>query len=153
MVEGMLSQLVHRERTAPVRGIGRTSSRLHGRARLTLLRHMAFVFVQRRCPPWNYPLGFEFGIPIEVIEPALVQVIWRKQPPVLVQMMHRGLERHLRGPHLRLLGRLVAFAQIARRAGRDNVVPGGVASARSRQKMIKRQVLPLTAILAAKTIT
>src|SRR6516165_5239936 len=45
------------------------------------------------------PLRLELGVPIEVVEPALVQVIRGKQAPVAMQMMHGWLERHLRRPH------------------------------------------------------
>ena len=51
-----------------------------------------------------------------------MQAIWRERPPVAVQVLHRGLERHLRGPYLGFRRRQVALAQIAVRAGGDPLI-------------------------------
>src|SRR6185437_3490079 len=53
----------------------------------------------------NGPAGvaasrLQLGIPIKIVEPAFVQIIRRKRSPIAVQVLHCGLERHLRGPHL-----------------------------------------------------
>ena len=40
-------------------------------------------------------LRIELGIPIEIIQPAIVQIVRREQPPVAVQLMHRRRERVL----------------------------------------------------------
>src|SRR5471032_2971755 len=47
--------------------------------------------------PMAGALRLQLGIPIKIVEPALMQVIGRECPPVAVQVLHRGLERHLRG--------------------------------------------------------
>ena len=47
-----------------------------------------------------------------------------------MQVMYRGLERHLGREHVGFLGRQVALTQIAGRAGRDHVDPGGLSAAR-----------------------
>ena len=52
-----------------------------------------------RKAPGRKGLRLQLGIPIEIIEPAFVQIVRREQPAVAVQVMHRRLERHLRGPH------------------------------------------------------
>src|SRR5205809_860519 len=78
-----------------------------------------------RCRASTRFSGIEFRVPIEIIEPAFVQIVWRKEPPVPMQMVHAGLERHLRGPHARLLGRQIALLEIAGRARGDHVDPGG----------------------------
>src|ERR1700751_3464985 len=94
----------------------------------------------------------ELGIPVEIIEPAVVQIVRREQPAVAVQVLHRRLERPLRGPHLALFRGQIALAQIARRASRDDVVPGGVAAARAGQQMIEGEVIAGAAILAEETV-
>ena len=101
-------------------------------------------------PPLRRRLRIELGIPIEIVEPAVVQVVRRKQPAVAVQVLHRRLERHLRRPHLRLVRRQVALPQIARRAGGDDVVPGRVAAARARHQVIEGEIVARAAILAAE---
>ena len=45
-----------------------------------------------------------------------------------------------------------ALAQIARRAGRDDVVPPRLAAARARDQMIERQVVLVAAVLAAEAV-
>src|SRR5689334_4804295 len=91
--------------------------------------------------------GLELGVPVKIIEPAFVQIIWREQPAVTVQVMHRRLERHLRRPHLRFVRRKVALAQVAWRAGRHDVAPGRVAPARARQQVIEGEIVAFAAVL------
>src|SRR5580693_5037242 len=59
-------------------------------------------------------LWIELGVPVEIVEPAIVQIIGREEPSVAVQVLHRRLKRPLRRPHLRLVGRQIALPQIAR---------------------------------------
>src|SRR5690349_18853309 len=42
----------------------------------------------------------ELGVPVQIIEPAVVQIVRRKQSAVAVQVLHRRLERLLRRPHV-----------------------------------------------------
>ena len=93
-------------------------------------------------PGYEDRLRIELGVPVQIIEPAVVQVVRREQPAVAVQVLHRGLERRLRRKHPRFVRRQVALAQIARRAGGDDVVPHRVAAARTRQEVdvYKRQI-------------
>src|SRR6266702_2283400 len=65
-------------------------------------------------------LRIELGVPIEIIQPAVVQIVRWEQPPVAVQLMHGGRERVLPREHPRLLRRQIALAQVTRRARRDN---------------------------------
>jgi hypothetical protein len=39
--------------------------------------------------------GIELGVPIQIVEPAMVQIVRRKQPAIAVQVVHARLERHL----------------------------------------------------------
>ena len=74
-------------------------------------------------------LRLEFGIPIEIIEPALMQIVRREQPAVAMQLEHRGTIRLQRRMHLRLRWQLAALHQIARCASRGDVLPAGHAAA------------------------
>ena len=38
-------------------------------------------------------LRLELGIPIEIVEPALMQVVRRKEPSIAMQLMHGGAVR------------------------------------------------------------
>ena len=62
-------------------------------------------------------LRLELGIPIEIVEPALVQVVGREQPAVAVQLEHRRPVGRLPAAACRpRRGIVAALAQIARRA-------------------------------------
>ncbi len=97
-------------------------------------------------------LRIEFRIPVEIVEPAIVQIVRREQPSVAMQMMHARLERHLRREHARFLHRHAALAQITRRAGRDDVVPRRRAAARARHQMIEGEVVLRAAELASEAV-
>src|ERR1044071_5093167 len=91
--------------------------------------------------------GLELGVPVKIIEPAFVQVIRGEEPAVAMQVVHRWLERHLRRPHLRFVRCEIALTKVARRAGRDDVVPGRVATARARQQVVESEIVALAAVL------
>ena len=61
-------------------------------------------------------------------------------------------ERRLPRKHPRLRGGHVALAQIARRAGRDDVFPGGLTALGARHDVIEGQIVLRTAILAMKPV-
>ena len=42
-------------------------------------------------------LRLQFRVPVEVIEPAIVQIVRREQPSVAVQVVHREPLRRLQG--------------------------------------------------------
>src|SRR5689334_5972329 len=73
-------------------------------------------------------LRIELGVPIKIIQPAIMQIVRRKQPPVAVQLVHRRRERMLSRKRPGLLRRQIALAQIAWRACGDHVFPGGLAA-------------------------
>src|SRR5215211_592011 len=111
-------------------------------------------FTNRRCGESRREraLRIELGIPIKIIHPAIVQIVWRKQPAVAVQLMHRRREWRLARKHPRLLRRQIALAQVARRAGRDDVLPGGLAALAARDDVIERKVVVRRAILADEAV-
>ena len=58
---------------------------------------------------------FEFGIPIEEVEPAFVEIIRREAAAVIVQVLNGRLERHVHRPHVQLLAGLVGLLEIPER--------------------------------------
>jgi len=64
----------------------------------------------------------ELGVPVQIIEPAVVQVVRRQQPAVAVQVLHRRLERRLRR-NVR-----VAAARARHQVIEDEVVAGATIS-------------------------
>ena len=97
-------------------------------------------------------LRIELGVPIEVIEPAIVQVVWREQPAVAVKLMHRRCKRMLLRKHPRLLRREIALAQVTWRARRHHVFPGGLATFAARNDVIEGEIVGRQAILAGEAI-
>src|SRR4051812_45135538 len=67
-------------------------------------------------------------------------------------MMHRGLKRHLRGPHAGLVQGHVALLEIATGTCGNDIDPGRVSAARARQQMVERQIVTRAAILATEFI-
>src|SRR6187431_2797299 len=61
-------------------------------------------------------------------------------------------ERVLSREHPRLLRRQIALAKVARRAGRDDVLPGGLATLAARDDVIEREIVMRQAILAAEAV-
>lgn len=57
-----------------------------------------------------------------------MQVVWRKRPAIVVQVMNGRLKWHVHGPHVQLFTGLVRFAKVAGRTCSDDIVPGGEAT-------------------------
>src|SRR5712671_746306 len=102
--------------------------------------------------PARQPLRIELGIPVQIIEPAIVQIVRREQPAVAMQLVHRRCERGLPWKHPRLLRRQVSLAQIARRTGGDHVFPGGMAALAARDDVIEGEIVVGRAILADEAV-
>ena len=97
-------------------------------------------------------LGFQFGIPIEEIVPTIVQMVGRKGAAVFLQVADRRAPRALARVHRAFVFELAALGEIARRAGCNDVVPGGAPAARTRDQMIEGEIVRRAAILAAEPI-
>src|SRR6266850_4342718 len=69
-----------------------------------------------------------------------------------MQLMYRRRERVLPRKHPRLLRRQVALAQIAWRAGCDDVFPGGLAALAARDDVIEGEVVMRVAVLAHEAV-
>lgn len=81
-----------------------------------------------------------------------MQIVRRELAAIAVQVMHRRLVGHLRRKHMSFIHRERALAQIAGRAGGDDIVPGGDAATRAGNDMIEGQVVAAAAILAGKPV-
>src|SRR5712671_3642869 len=88
----MASPLISRDRPRPLVKRGRKG--YHGRS--------PWLVSAYEVAPGS-PLRLQHAIPVEVVEPAVVQVVGREQPAVAMQVVHRGLERHLGREHAGLL--------------------------------------------------
>ena len=97
-------------------------------------------------------LRFELGIPVEIVEPAFMQIIGRKKPPISMQIEHCRPRRLVRRKHSGDLRHHPALLEIAWRTGGDHVVPTRLPAARARNKMIERQIALVAAILASEAI-
>src|ERR1700682_6742859 len=93
-------------------------------------------------------LWIELGIPVQIIEPAVVQIVRREQPAVAMQLVHRRRERGLPRKHPGLLRRQVSLAQIAWRTGGDHVFPSGLAALAARDDVIEGEIVVCRAVLA-----
>src|SRR5829696_7778474 len=97
-------------------------------------------------------LRLELGVPVQIVHPALVQVVRREQAAVAVEVGEARGEGRLARPHLDLAREAVALPEIAGRAGSDDVLPGRVPALRARDEMVEGQVLAVAAILAGEAV-
>jgi len=89
----------------------------------------------------SFRLRIELGVPVQVVEPAVVQIVGREQPAVAMQLMHGRRKRLLPWEHPCLLRRQIALAQIARGARRHDIFPRGVAAFAARNDVIEGEVV------------
>jgi hypothetical protein len=69
-----------------------------------------------------------------------------------VQLVHGGRKRRLLREHLGLLRGQIALAQITGRAGRDDVLPGGLATLAAGDDVVEGEVVICQAILADEAV-
>src|SRR5437762_10126635 len=69
-----------------------------------------------------------------------------------MQLVHGGRVGVLPREHARLLRRQIALAQIAGRAGGNDVFPGGLAAFAAREDVIEGQVFRRGAVLAGESV-
>src|SRR5215469_6693021 len=97
----------------------------------------------------------ELGVPVEVVAPALVQVVWREGAAILLKHVGRRLNRAVARVHLALPRQPVSLPQIAGGAGGHDIGPGRASAAGPRHQMVKGQLvrrIRLATILAGKTV-
>lgn len=83
----------------------------------------------------------------------MMEMIWRKEPPVLMQIVNAWLKRCRRRPHANVNWKSVCFAQIAWRTCSHDVFPGCQATLGAGDDVIKRKVVSAAAILAREAVT
>src|ERR1700730_10554929 len=98
----------------------------------------------------------ELGVPVEIVAPALMQVVGREGAAILLQHVRRRLHRAVPRIHPALARQSIALEEIAGGAGGDDVGPDWAPATRSRKEMVEGQVvrrIGLAAILAGKAVT
>src|SRR5690242_6818677 len=83
---------------------------------------MATIVLPAHCSD-AYGSALQLAVPVQIIAPALVQVIRREGPAVVLQFPRRRLPRQRAGEHADLLRQVRALAQIADAAGGHHVLP------------------------------
>jgi len=97
-------------------------------------------------------LRLQLGIPVEVIEPAFVEIIGWEKSAVAVQFKDGRAIGLLFGPHPDFVGHLAPFREIAGSTSGSHVFPARLPAFRSRNDVIEGQILFRSAILAGETV-
>lgn len=84
----------------------------------------------------------------------MVQIVWRKGAPLLIQLKHIWLMRIIEWQHTDIPRHLIALAQITGAAGRDNILPCRFTTTGAGDEMVKGQVFTIlgAAVLTAKAV-
>lgn len=118
---------------------------------------LASVAVTPHRQPLPASLGrLQFAVPIQVIPPALVQVIGGEMTAICLELAGPGLMRRRQGNHAAFPGQTAALAQITGGARCDHILPSGPPPPAAGDDVIEGQILggkPNAAILAAKPVT
>jgi len=101
----------------------------------------------------NWRSSLEFYIPIEPVAPCVVQVIGREAFALILQLPACRADWLDMELHMRLLWGAPAFFEVARRAGRRNILPGRTAALCARNDMIERKITSNATILALELVT
>src|SRR6516164_6485755 len=108
-----------------------------------------------QCAAPRASVGVELGVPVKVVAPALMQVVWREGAPILLKHVGRRLNRAVARVHPALPGQPVSLPQIASGARGHDVGPDRTPAAGPRHQMVKGQLvrrIRLATILAGKTV-
>ena len=84
-----------------------------------------------------------------------MQMVWREVPAVEPELVRRRHDRLGHGLHAALVRQPVALAQVAARAGGDDVAPGGLAAPRAWDDVIEGQLrrrMGAPAVLAGEAV-
>src|SRR5436190_17206981 len=98
------------------------------------------------------PSGLQLDVPVEIVAPALVEVIGREGAAVLLQLPAGRPERAAVDVHVRLLRRSAALAQVAGGAGGGDILPGRPPALGARDDVIEGQLPQVAAILALEAV-
>src|SRR5690348_16068795 len=92
--------------------------------------------------------SFQFDVPIEIVAPAIVQIVGREGAAMLLQLPAGRPERPAVDMHVRLLRRAAALLEVAGRAGGGDILPGRAAALGARDDVVERELPQVAAILA-----
>src|SRR5580693_7009256 len=102
--------------------------------------------------PEGAALRLQLDVPVQIVQPAFVQVVGREPPAVVLEFVHRRAVGRAAWRDARFAGRAAALGEVAGRAGGDDVLPGGAAAARAGDHVVERQVVAAAAVLAGERI-
>ena len=97
-------------------------------------------------------LSVEFDVPVEVVHPAVVQVMRRETSADVLQLVHSRPARTPERAHTGMVCVLAALAQITWRASGDDVLPSRPSAFRARHDVIESEIVWAAAILASEAI-
>ena len=96
--------------------------------------------------------GLQLDVPIEIVAPALVEVVGREGAAVLLELPAGRAEGVALDVHMGLARGSAAFAQIARRAGGGDILPGRPPALGAGHDMIEGEFPRIAAILAFEAV-
>src|SRR4029453_15997929 len=100
----------------------------------------------------NTPLGFELDVPVEIVAPALVQIVGREALAMVLQLPAGRPDRFPLNMHAGLARGPPALLEIAGRAGGGDILPAGPPALGARHDMVKRQFPVRSAIDATEAV-
>src|SRR5687767_11750200 len=93
--------------------------------------------IWRGCKPG---LRLQLDVPVQVVAPALVEVVGREALAVVLQLPAGRADRRALEMHLGLARGAAAFLKIARSAGGGDILPGRSAALGARHDMVEGQL-------------
>src|SRR5687767_7651859 len=100
----------------------------------------------------NDGLGLQLDIAVEIVAPALVQIVGREALAMVVYLPAGWADRLAVDVHSGLAGGAPALLEVARRAGGGDILPAGPAALGARNHVIESQFLVRSAIDAAESV-
>src|SRR5678815_1538658 len=100
----------------------------------------------------NMPLGFELDVPVEIVAPALVQIVGREALAMVLQLPTGRPDRFPLNMHAGLPRGSPALLEIAGRAGGGDVFPASPPALGARHDMVERQFPVRSAIDATEAV-
>src|SRR3569623_3119344 len=100
------------------------------------------------------PLGLslQFDVPVKIVAPAVVEMVRWERAAVLLKLPTRRADRFAHDVHVCFRRRPTPLAQIARGAGRRDILPGRATTLGARNHMVEGQFARRPAIDAAEFV-
>src|SRR3954471_19690298 len=97
-------------------------------------------------------LRLQLDIPVEIVAPARVEIVGREGATMLLKLPAGRPDRIAVRMHVRFVGRPPALAQVARCAGRRDILPRRPPALCARNHMVEGQLAVRSAIDAAEAV-